>query len=233
MDSIASFLANLSFMALPILLAITLHEASHGYVANMLGDPTAKRMGRLSLNPIAHIDPFGTVILPLITFFIGGFIFGYAKPVPVNFRNLRNPKRDMIWVALAGPGANAVLALAGGALALTLGVVPAFFKDWFYLNLQFLIFFNCIIGVLNLMPLLPLDGGRVLAGLLPDALAREFSKTERYGIVLFIGIFFLLPMLLRTLGIGFSPAEMLIFKPACGVYGMIANLFGMENAFCP
>ena len=232
MEGISSFLANLSFMAFPILLAITLHEASHGYVANLLGDPTAKRLGRLSLNPIVHVDLFGTVLLPLVTYFLAGFIFGYAKPVPVDFRNLRNPKRDMIWVALAGPAANAALALGGGALALTLGVVPEFFKEWLYLNIQFMIFFNCIIGVLNLMPILPLDGGRVLAGLLPGALAREFSRLERYGIVLFVGIFFLLPMLLRNLGIGFNPSEILIFRPACGVYAMVANLFGLENAFC-
>jgi len=233
MEGISTFLAGLSFMALPILLAITLHEAAHGYVANRLGDPTAKRLGRLSLNPLVHIDPFGTILLPLVTFFLAGFIFGYAKPVPVDFRNLGNSKRDMIWVALAGPAANAALALAGGALALTLGLVPAFFQDWLTHTVQFMIFFNCIIGVLNLIPILPLDGGRVLAGVLPDALAREFSRLERYGIVLFIAIFFLLPMLLRNFGVGFNPAGILIFKPACAVYAMIANLFGLENAFCP
>lgn len=232
MNDISTIVVNLTYMTIPVLLAITLHEASHGYVANFFGDSTAKRLGRLSLNPLVHIDLFGTVLLPLITYFLAGIIFGYAKPVPVDFRNLQNPKRDMIWVAVAGPAANAALAVTGGALAYTLDWAPPFFQQWFYLNLQYLIFFNCIIGVLNLMPILPLDGGRILAGLLPADLSNALMRLERYGLFIFIGFFFLLPMLLNNLGIPLNPAEILISKPACSMYDVITSSTVLENPFC-
>lgn len=233
MEAITNFLVGLSVMGIPILLAITLHEAAHGYVAKLFGDLTAERAGRLTLNPVAHIDPFGTVLLPLLMFFLTGFIFGYAKPVPVTFANLRHPKRDMIWVALAGPAANAFLALAGAALALSLGLVPEFMRGWLADNLQFLIFFNFIIGILNLMPILPLDGGRVVAGLLPGPLARRYARSERYGILIFIGLIFVVPFAFNFVGVDFNPAYLVIFEPACNLYAMVANLVGLENVFCP
>jgi Zn-dependent protease len=219
-------LLRISVMALPILLAITLHEAAHGYVANYFGDSTAKRLGRLSLNPIKHIDPFGTIILPAALFFIGGFIFGYAKPVPVTTQNLRNPKRDMVWVALAGPAANIFLALMGGVLLLLLPIIPGFAHDWFANNLMFMIFFNFLIALFNMLPLPPLDGGRVVAGLLPGPLAYKFNQIERYGFIILLGLIFLLPMLFSSLGLRFNLLQFLIFDPAYWLTDLILNLFG-------
>ncbi|MEE8258831.1 MAG: site-2 protease family protein [Sphingomonadales bacterium] len=219
-------LLRISVMALPILLAITLHEAAHGYVANYFGDPTAKRLGRLSLNPIKHIDPFGTIILPAALFFIGGFIFGYAKPVPVTAENLRNPKSDMVWVALAGPAANIFLAFMGGVLLLLLPIIPGAAHDWFANNLTFLIFFNFLIALFNMLPLPPLDGGRVVAGLLPGPLAYKFNQIERYGFIILLGLIFLLPMLFSSLGIRFNLLQVLIFDPAYWLTDFILNLFG-------
>lgn len=213
-------------MALPILLAITLHEAAHGYVANYFGDSTAKRLGRLSLNPIKHIDLFGTIILPAALFFIGGFIFGYAKPVPVTTQNLRNPKRDMVWVALAGPAANIFLALMAGVLLLLLPIIPGVAHDWFANNLTFMIFFNFLIALFNMLPLPPLDGGRVVAGLLPGPLAYKFNQIERYGFIILLGLIFLLPMLFSSLGIRFNLLQVLIFNPAYWLTDLILNLFG-------
>ncbi len=213
-------------MALPILLAITLHEAAHGYVANYFGDSTAKRLGRLSLNPIKHIDPFGTIILPAALFFIGGFIFGYAKPVPVTTENLRNPKSDMVWVALAGPAANIFLALMGGVLLLLLPIIPGAAHDWFETNLTFMIFFNILIALFNMLPLPPLDGGRVVAGLLPGPLAYKFNQLERYGLFILLGLIFLLPMFFSFLGIRFNLLQVLIFDPAYWLTDFILNLFG-------
>lgn len=219
-------LLRISVMALPILLAITLHEAAHGYVANYFGDSTAKRLGRLSLNPIKHIDLFGTIILPAALFFIGGFIFGYAKPVPVTTQNLRNPKRDMVWVALAGPAANIFLALMAGVLLLLLPIIPGFAHDWFANNLTFMIFFNFLIALFNMLPLPPLDGGRVVAGLLPGPLAYKFNQIERYGFIILLGLIFLLPMLFSSLGIRFNLLQVLIFNPAYWLTDLILNLFG-------
>lgn len=219
-------LLRISVMALPILLAITLHEAAHGYVANYFGDSTAKRLGRLSLNPIKHIDPFGTIILPAALFFIGGFIFGYAKPVPVTTQNLRNPKRDMVWVALAGPAANIFLALMAGVLLLLLPIIPGVAHEWFANNLTFMIFFNFLIALFNMLPLPPLDGGRVVAGLLPGPLAYKFNQIERYGFIILLGLIFLLPMLFSSLGLRFNLLQFLIFDPAYWLTDLILNLFG-------
>lgn len=223
---------NISIMAIPILLAITLHEAAHGYVANYFGDPTAKRMGRLSLNPIRHIDPIGTIVMPLVIFFLSNFTFtfGYAKPVPVMAENLRNPKTDMIWVALAGPAANILLALIGGVLILTLGIVPGFLQEWFALNLSFLIYFNCLLAIFNMMPLPPLDGGRVVTGLLPGPLAHKFASIERYGFLILVGVIFILPRLSGVLGINVDLGGTLIFGPARSLYVFIVGLFSGGGA---
>ena len=168
--------------AIPLLLAITLHEAAHGYAARMFGDHTAEMLGRISLNPIKHIDWVGTVAVPALTLAIGGFFFGWAKPVPVNFDNLRNPKRDMIWVAAAGPAANLVMAIAW-AIILKVNDIPAIDAI-----AQAGIGWNIGLMVLNLLPILPLDGGRIVAGLLPRQLSNTYSRMEPYGLFIVLGL---------------------------------------------
>jgi Zn-dependent protease len=180
---------RLIIWAPPILLAITLHEVAHGWTALVFGDSTAQSQGRLSLNPLRHIDPVGTVLVPLLLFFAGGFIFGWAKPVPVNFFRLRHPKRDMAVVALAGPGANLAMAI-GWALVMISGKM--LYPEWAWLGmpLYFMghagIMINVIIGVLNMLPVPPLDGSRVLVGLLPDSFGRVMAKLEPFGLVILL-----------------------------------------------
>ena len=168
--------------AIPLLFAITLHEAAHGYAARVFGDRTAEMLGRISLNPIKHIDWIGTVAVPALTLAIGGFFFGWAKPVPVNFNNLRNPKRDMIWVAAAGPAANLVMAI-GWAIILKVNDIPAIDAI-----AQAGIGWNIGLMVLNLLPILPLDGGRIVAGLLPRQLSNTYSRMEPYGLFIVLGL---------------------------------------------
>ena len=168
--------------ALPVLFAITLHEAAHGYAALRFGDQTAWRLGRVTLNPLAHVDPIGTILMPLLLYFAtqGAFLFGYAKPVPVNFGNLRNPKRDMVWVALAGPGSNFMQALAWGLalyLIVGLGLEERFFIEMCKAGMLV----NVVMFVFNLFPLPPLDGGRILVGLLPWRQAAMLSRIEPWG----------------------------------------------------
>lgn len=177
--------------ALPLLFAITLHEVAHGWMARRYGDRTAEMLGRLSLNPIRHIDPVGTVLVPGILLFLGGFIFGWAKPVPVDARNLRNPKRDMAVVAAAGPLANLGMALIWALIA-KIGLMLAAVSPWVSVPLILMgkvgIFLNLILMVLNLLPLPPLDGGRVLVGLLPDRYAVKLAAIEPYGFFILIGL---------------------------------------------
>ncbi len=168
--------------AIPLLFAITLHEAAHGYAARVFGDRTAEMLGRISLNPIKHIDWVGTVAVPALTLAIGGFFFGWAKPVPVNFNNLRNPKRDMIWVAAAGPAANLVMAI-GWAIILKVNDFPAIDAI-----AQAGIGWNVGLMVLNLLPILPLDGGRIVAGLLPRSMSYTYSRMEPYGLFIVLGL---------------------------------------------
>ncbi len=173
---------KISVFVLPILFAITLHEVAHGWVAWRLGDSTAKRLGRLSINPIKHIDPIGTIVVPMVMMLMGGFIFGWAKPAPVDFGKLRNPKRDMAIVALAGPGANLLMAL-GWALLAKLGAwlaMPYVSVPLIYMAAAG-IFFNLVLMVLNLLPIPPLDGGRVLVGVLPNRWAAKVAMLEPYG----------------------------------------------------
>ncbi|HQR21326.1 MAG TPA: site-2 protease family protein [Burkholderiaceae bacterium] len=187
--------------AIPVLLAITLHEAAHGYVARMFGDSTAYMLGRVTLNPLKHIDPVGTVIVPLAILLAskflagGGFLFGWAKPVPVNFANLRHPKRDMIWVAAAGPGINLLMAV-GWAMFLKLLVASGVEETFFIEMARVGVFVNIGLMALNLLPLPPLDGGRILVGLLPHNLAYALARVEPYG-------FFILIFLLATNTLGF------------------------------
>ena len=176
--------------ALPILFAITVHEAAHGYVAKYFGDLTADRMGRISLNPLKHIDPFGTILLPALTVMLGGILFGWAKPVPVNFANLRNPKKDMLWVAAAGPLANFVMAIFW-ALMIRLSVnVPETIAYPLALMGNAGVSINVVLMVLNLLPLPPLDGGRIAVSLLPYNLAQPFAQIERYGFIILIVLLF-------------------------------------------
>jgi Zn-dependent protease len=193
---------TITVYALPVLFAITLHEAAHGYVAKHFGDKTAYVLGRVSLNPIRHIDPVGTILVPLGILVIGslmgvgGLLFGWAKPVPVNFHALRSPKRDMLWVAAAGPGANLVMALAWALLlkgAVEGGLDPAHFIVQVG---QAGIIVNLVLMALNLLPLLPLDGGRIVFSLLPDRLAMSYARLEPFG-------FPILLVLLFTNGLGF------------------------------
>lgn len=188
---IQAALQTLSIAALPLLLAVTLHEAAHGYMAKLRGDNTAEMMGRLSLNPVRHVDPIGTILLPGILLLTGaGFLFGYAKPVPVNFSRLKDVKWDTVWVALAGPGANLLLAIISVLLFYILPFLPEYVSAPMLEMLVFSIKINIILMVFNLVPLLPLDGGRVLHALLPRKLQFEFGKTERYGMIVLLVLMF-------------------------------------------
>ena len=180
--------------AIPLVLAITLHEAAHGYVARMFGDSTAYMLGRVTLNPAKHIDPVGTIAFPLLSMAIGGFFFGWAKPVPVNFGNLRKPKQDMFWVAAAGPGSNAVQAFLWAAVAKGLdmtGSASAITQFWLAVAVAG-IGWNVAIAIFNLFPILPLDGGRIVTSLLPNPMAYSYSRLEPYGMPILIGVIILM-----------------------------------------
>jgi Zn-dependent protease len=191
-----------SVWVLPVLIAITFHEAAHGFVAHHFGDNTAWQLGRVSFNPLKHIDPFGTLLLPAILLLSHSpFLFGYAKPVPVNFRALRHPRLDMVWVALAGPATNIALALvAAGALHL-LPFAPESAAQWLFDNLKNALLINVVLAVFNMLPIPPLDGGRVAVGLLPNVLAIPLSRLEPYGMLILIGFLILLPMVGTQLGL--------------------------------
>jgi Zn-dependent protease len=186
---------DLSVWILPLVIAITFHEAAHGFVAHALGDNTAWELGRVSFNPLRHIDPFGTLILPAILLLSHSpFLFGYAKPVPVNFRKLREPRFGMVLVALAGPGTNILLAVAAALSFHLVDLIPANASQWVVDNLKNMILINVVLAVFNMMPIPPLDGGRVAVGLLPRALAVPLSRLEPFGMLILIGILILLPL---------------------------------------
>lgn len=195
MDDINALIQTIAVAALPVIFAITLHEAAHGYAARHFGDPTAWLQGRISLNPLRHIDPVGTILIPVaILLFSGGdFLFGYAKPVPVDFGRLRHPKKDMLWVAAAGPGANLLMACLWALMFKLSWLLPPFFSTPLARMAEIGIIINCVLMVLNLLPLPPLDGGRIAVSLLPHRLAFKFAQLERWGfpillVLLFTGI---------------------------------------------
>ncbi|WP_431859927.1 site-2 protease family protein [Azospirillum sp.] len=209
------WILKLTAVAIPAILAITLHEAAHGWMAQKLGDDTAARLGRVTFNPLRHIDPFGTVILPALMYFTTGFVFGWAKPVPVDFTRLHHPRRDMVWVALAGPGTNFLLALASAWGLARFGDMQGMFGAWLAATLTVSVLANVILMIFNMIPLPPLDGGRVAVGVLPDALAFPLARLERYGILILVFVLFLLPFVGRELGVNLDVFSW-IMQPAIG-----------------
>ena len=188
-------LYDLSVWVLPLIIAITFHEAAHGFVAHALGDNTAYDRGRVSFNPLRHIDPFGTLMLPgMLLLAHSPFLFGYAKPVPVNFRALRHPRIDMVWVALAGPATNIALALVAALAFHILDFLPANMTQWVADNLKNALVINVVLAVFNMLPIPPLDGGRVAVGLLPKPLGIPLARLEPFGMLILIGILILLPL---------------------------------------
>ncbi len=221
MDAIT--IQKIAVWILPVLLAVSLHEAAHAWMANKKGDSTAKSLGRLTFNPFKHIDPIGTIVVPAIMIFTTGFAFGWAKPVPIDVRNLHNPKKDMMWVALAGPMSNFIMAFLW-AVFLNLSV---FFIDsrstisMFFLLMPIAgITINVILGVLNLLPIPPLDGGRIMAGLLPTSLAVKYSKIEPYGFFIIIAL-----MLTGLLSMIIFPAISFILMTLATISGLDVSVF--------
>jgi Zn-dependent protease len=195
-------LYDVSIWVIPLVIAITFHEAAHGFVAHRLGDNTAWQLGRVSFNPFKHIDPFGTVVLPgILLLSHSPFLFGYAKPVPVNFRNLNHPRLDMVWVALAGPATNIILALLAALAFHALPFAPASAAQWIADNLKNALIINVVLAVFNMLPIPPLDGGRVAVGLLPNVLAYPLSRLEPYGMLILIGMLILLPLVGSQFGL--------------------------------
>lgn len=217
------FLLKILILGVPIILAITLHEAAHGYVALRYGDDTAKRMGRVSLNPLRHVDPIGTILLPGILLLTGSpILFGYAKPVPVNFSRLRHPRRESVYVAGAGPGMNLLLALLSALLFHTLIFFPPTIGALLQEMLTVSLWINVALAVFNMLPLPPLDGGRVAVGLLPDELAVPLARLEPYGIFIIFGLLLIPPLF------GINLFLWLVLHPIQALVNFILLLTGLS-----
>lgn len=226
MGDIGGLIYGVTIWAIPLILAVTLHEAAHGYAALMMGDDTASRMGRISLNPLRHVDPFGTVILPGLLLAFGGVMFGWAKPVPVNFARLHRPRLGMIVVAAAGPGMNLALAVISVLLAIhVLPLVPKEIQGWLLLNLDNAIYFNLLLAVFNMIPIPPLDGGRVLVGVLPRHLAWRVARLEKAGMLILLAALFLLPMLGEQLHMELDVFRWLVHGPVEYLGQVLVEIF--------
>jgi Zn-dependent protease len=220
-------IATATTWILPIIFAVTFHEAAHGFVARLFGDDTALRAGRVTFNPLRHIDPMGTVLLPALLLVTSGFMFGYAKPVPVNFGRLRPPRMGMVLVALAGPGTNVLLAIVSTLLLYGVVLLPAVGSLWVERNLVNSLQINAILCVFNLLPIPPLDGGRVAVGLLPRALAMPLARLEPYGLMIIMGLFLLGYISART-GLGLNPLGYLIGVPANLLIRFVLLITGVQ-----
>jgi Zn-dependent protease len=227
MDQLPNMMYLASIWVIPVIIAITFHEAAHGYVARLLGDDTAWRLGRVTLNPLKHIDPVGTILLPGFLLLLGSpFLFGYAKPVPVNFRALRNPRSGMVWVAAAGPAMNIALAMLAALAFHLVGYLPITAAQWVAENLKNALIINAVLAVFNMFPLPPLDGGRIAVGMLPGALASPLARLEPYGMIILIGLLFILPMLGAQLGVDLSIVSRVIATSTEAIIGAILRLTG-------
>jgi Zn-dependent protease len=223
--NIEAMILEATTWVIPVILAVTFHEAAHGAVAYRLGDSTAYFAGRVTFNPLRHVDPFGTILLPLMLFITSGFLFGYAKPVPVDFRRLRHPRRDMVLVALAGPVTNILLAVASSLLYYGVEYVPDVAQGWLAKNLINSLQINAVLCVFNLLPLPPLDGGRVAVGILPAPVARPLARLEPYGMMILISLFVASYVGVR-IGLGFSLLGWLIGVPTQLLLDIILRITG-------
>ena len=223
------FINVISTWIVPVLISVTMHEAAHGYAANLLGDNTAKKLGRVTLNPFKHIDRFGTVILPLLLILMKSpFIFGWAKPVPVMFHRLKNPLRDMVIVAIAGPLTNIALAIISASILSIMQNLSLLDNLWLVRTLINFIFINIILAVFNMIPIPPLDGGRVAVGLLPKYISYQLAKLERYGLFIIIGALFILPLLGKQIGIPLEPIHWFIQYVSNFLLTIISFLTGLR-----
>lgn len=220
-------LYDVSVWVLPLIIAITFHEAAHAFVAYRLGDNTAYDLGRVSFNPFRHIDPFGTVMLPgILLLSHAPFLFGYAKPVPVNFRELNNPRLGMVWVALAGPATNIALALLAALAFHALPLAPANAAQWLADNLKNALIVNVLLAVFNMLPIPPLDGGRVAVGLLPNVLAYPLSRLEPWGMLILIGILIVLPLAGSQVGLNLDVISAIVRTSTGAVIRLLLVLTG-------
>lgn len=227
LDDFSALMHAASVWALPVVTAITLHEAAHGWAAWKLGDDTARRAGRLTFNPARHIDTFGTIILPAMLLLIRApFLFGYAKPVPVNFARLRRPRRDMVWVAAAGPGVNLVMAYLAALLMYAAVAVPEVARSWAFENLKNAILLNVVLAVFNMLPVPPLDGSRVVLGVLPRTLAMRYARLERYGMALVVGLIAVPPLLGALAGMDLNVLQWILLPPVRFLLESILTLAG-------